>query len=147
MTGMLTGIVKPFTRLCSPCYLEGEFKKNSLQNTFLSLGYLDPGNLVSKVITRARSWRALKMIGPQKCPVYLKLPYLGNTSEKFSKKKSEEVYQVFSSVRLRTILYIDRPLGGIYKDVSPTQEKSSIIYKFSCHCGSEYVGKHLKGFT
>ena len=99
--GVLTGMVKRFTRLCSPCFLEGELK--TLQNTFLSLGY--PGNLVSKVITRARSSTALKMIGPQKCPVYLKLPYLGNISERFSKKISEEISQVFSSVHLRTVLY------------------------------------------
>ena len=135
-------MVKRFTRLCSPCFLEGELK--TLQNTFLSLGY--PGNLVSKVITRARSSTALKMIGPQKCPVYLKLPYLGNISERFSKKISEEINQVFGAVNLRTILYTDRPLSGIYKDVSPTHEKSNIIYKFSCHCGSDYVGKTSQRF-
>ena len=73
-----------------------------------------------KVITRAKSSTALKMIGPQKCPVYLKLPYLGNISERFSKKISEEINQVFSSVRLRTILYTDRSLSGINKDVCPT---------------------------
>ena len=101
---------------------------------------------ISKVITRARSSTALKMIGPQKCPVYLKLPYLGNISERFSKKISEEISQVFSSVHLRTVLYTDRPLNGIYKDVSPTHEKSNIIYKFSCHCGSDYVGKTSQRF-
>ena len=42
------------------------------------------------VITRARSSTALKMIGPQKCSVYLKFPYLGNISERFSKKISEK---------------------------------------------------------
>ena len=76
----------------------------------------------------------------------LKLPYLGNISERFSKKISEEISQVFSSVHLRTVLYTDRPLSGIYKDVSPTHEKSNIIYKFSCHCGSDYVGKTSQRF-
>ena len=38
----LTSLVKRFIRLCSPCYLEGELQ--TLQNTFLSLGY--PGNLI-----------------------------------------------------------------------------------------------------
>ena len=47
---------------------------------------------------------------------------------------------------LRTILYTDRPLSGNYKDVSPRQEKSNIIYKFSCHCGSDYVGKTSQSF-
>ena len=112
------GLVKRFTRICSPCFLEGELK--TLQNTFLSLGY--PVNLISKVITRARSSSALKMIGPQKFPVYIKLPQLGNISEKFSKKISEEINHVFSSVNLSKIMYTDRPLSGIYKDVSPPKK-------------------------
>ena len=110
-------MVSRFTRLCSPCFLEGELK--IIQINFLSLGY--PGNLVSKVITRARNSTALKMIGPQKWLVNLKLPYLGNISEKFSKKSSKEINKVFSS----TILYTNRPLSEIYKYVSPTQEKSN----------------------
>ena len=140
--GVLTGMVKRFTRLCSPCHLEEELK--TLQNTFLALGY--PGGLISKVITRAKSSSALKMIGPQKCPVYLKLPFLGKVSENFATRISEEIGQVFGSVRLRTVLYTYRPLSGIYKDVSPIQEKSNIIYKFSCHCGSGYVGKTSQRF-
>ena len=43
-------------------------------------------------------------------------------------------------------MFIDRHLNGIYKDVSPTQEKSNIIYKFSFHCGSDYVGKTSQRF-
>ena len=86
------------------------------------------------------------MIGPQKCPVYLKVLYLKNISERFSKKISKNIDQIFRSVRLRAILYTDRPLSGIYKDNSPTQEKSNIIYKFSNHCGSDYVGRTSQRF-
>ena len=53
---------------------------------------------------------------------------------------------MFGSVRLRTVLYTYRPLSGIYKDASPIQEKSNIIYKFQCHCGSDYVGKTSQRF-
>ena len=64
-------------------YNASEFKLQWIfVKSFLSLDY--PGNLVSKVITRVRSSSALKMIDPQKGPVYLKLSYLGNVSEKFS---------------------------------------------------------------
>ena len=55
------GMVKRFTRLCFLYYLKGDLK--NLQNKLFSLGY--PGNLVSKVITRARSSTALKMVNPQ----------------------------------------------------------------------------------
>ena len=82
----LTGMVKRFNRLCSPYYLKSELK--TLQNTFFSRGY--PRNLVSKVITRARSSAALKMIGSQNCSIYLKVWYLGKISEMFSKKISEK---------------------------------------------------------
>ena len=115
-----------------------------LQNNFLALGY--PGGLISKVITRAKSSSALKMIGPQKCPVYLKLPFFGKVSENFTKRISEEVGQVFGSDRLRTVLYTYRQLSEIYKDVSPIQKKSNIIYSFSCNCGSDCVGKTSQRF-
>ena len=64
----------------------------------------------------------------------------------FSKKTSDELNQVFGAVNLRTILYTYRRLSGIYKDVSPTQEKSNIIYKCSCHCCSDYVEKTYQRF-
>ena len=76
----------------------------------------------------------------------LKFSYLENISDRFAEKISEEVNQFFGFIRLRTILYTDRPLSEIYKDVSPTQEKSNIIYKFSFHCGSDYVGKTYQRF-
>ena len=85
MLKVLTGMVKRFTKLCSLCYIGGELKV--LQNTLLSFDY--PGNLVLKVITRERSSTALKMIGSQKCPVYLKPLYLGNISERFFKEISK----------------------------------------------------------
>ena len=65
------------------------------------------------------------MIGPQEFPVYLKLPHLGSTSEKFSLKIFEEVNQDFGSVRLKTVMYIDRPHNVIYKNVSPTKKKAT----------------------
>ena len=53
---------------------------------------------------------------------------------------SEEVNQVFGSGRLRKTLYT-----GIYKDfIQPG--KKYIIYKFNCHCGTDYVGKTSQKF-
>ena len=69
-----------------------------------------------------------------------------NIYERFSKKLSEEVNQVFSSFRLRKVLYTDRPLSWIYKDVSLTKEKGNIIYKIRCHYGSDYVEKTSQRF-
>ena len=80
------GYGEAFHQILFSLLLKGKLK--TLQNTFLSLDF--PGKLVSKVITRTRSSTALNMIDPQKCPVYLKFPYLGNIFERFSKKISEK---------------------------------------------------------
>ena len=74
------GMVKRFTRLCFLCYLKGDLKK--LQNHFFSLGY--PGNLVSKVITRARSSTALKTIDPQSVQCTLNFLTVENFFEIFN---------------------------------------------------------------
>ena len=87
---VLTGSVKRFIRLCSPCKFKDELKR--VQNTSLAHGY--PGNLIYKVITRARSSNALKIIGQ----VYLKLPFVGSISEKYSKTFFEKVSHGFCSV-------------------------------------------------
>ena len=100
-------MVERFTRLCSPCHLEDELK--TLQNTFHVLGY--PGCLISKVI--AKSLSALKLIGRQKCQVYLKLPF-----------------------------------RGVYKDVSPIQEKKvTSSKKLVVTVEVTMWEKYLKGFT
>ena len=72
-------VSKSFTRLCTLCKLKDELK--TFHNTLFALGY--PGNLISKVITRAISSTALKMIGPQKYPIYLNLSLFGSVSEKY----------------------------------------------------------------
>ena len=59
--------------------------------------------------------------------MYLKLPYLGNISKKFSKKISEELNQVFGSVGLKTVLYDDRRLSGIYKEAFSPKKKVTLF--------------------
>ena len=52
-----------------------------------------------------------------------KTSFLGKVSDNFASRVSEEISQVFGSVRLRTVLYTYRPLSGVYEDASPIQEK------------------------
>ena len=42
--------------------------------------------------------------GPQKCPVYLKLPWIGNISLKFEKQVKSNVQNCFTAVQRRVIL-------------------------------------------
>ena len=120
-------------------YPEGGLKK--IQNIFLSRG-----NPVDLVITKFKNLTVLKNVRPKMCPVYLKLSHLGNLSERIYKQCYDEINQVFGYVRLKTILYTNWSLSLIYKNQFPTYEKISIIYKVSCHCDSDYVGKKSQNF-
>ena len=47
----------------------------------------------------------------------------------------------YNDVTLRTI-FTSRPiLPNAKKDVLPTQQRSNLVYQFTCHCGSRYVGR------
>ena len=40
----------------------------------------------------------------------------------------------------------NRPLNGIVKGAKPTNELTSVVYVFSCHCGNNYVGHTSQRF-
>ena len=47
----------------------------------------------------------------------------------------------FSAVEPRVIYSTSELLSATNKDVLPALQKSSVIYQFSCHCDSRYVGR------
>ena len=55
----------------------------NLKSIFLSNGY--PGRLLDKLFDYNNNNKE-KFIGPEKCPVYLKLPWLGDISENYFEK-------------------------------------------------------------
>ena len=77
----------------------------------------------------------------KKTSVYLKLPYIGTVSEKFSTAINNAVSKCFDSMTLRVHL-VSRPmLKTATKDVLPTNRQSSVLYRFKCSCDSAYIGK------
>ena len=82
------------------------------------------------------------VFGPKKCDVYIKLPWLGEKSERFSHLISKAVLSTYNAVKLCPVFSSNPILPSSQKDILPSQEKSKIIYQFQCaHCGSAYVGK------
>ncbi len=56
-----------------------------IESTLINNGY--PEDLISACFhNKIAGFSADKKIGPQKCPVYLKLPYIGNVSMRFEKQ-------------------------------------------------------------
>ena len=82
--------------------------------------------------------------GPNNCPVYLRLPYLGKVAKFLKNKVKETINSTFGAVNLR-ISHFTR-LNGIFKDVTPDPEKNKVIYRFKCHCESVYIGRTSQTF-
>ena len=84
-----------------------------------------------------------KICRPQKCPVYLRLPYLGDFSERITKTIRHHVEKTFMSVNMRTVFSTKSILPKSTKDVLPSLTKSKVVYQFKCaHCDSVYVEEH-----
>ena len=122
--------------ICSPENLDSELKQ--LKKLFADNGY--PEHLVNKIMSSYVA-RANPTVWPKKCRVYIKLPYIGQISDRFSKQIKGCVTKCYYATMVK-VLFSSRPnFRGMKKDPLPTQTLSNIIYKFSCYCGSNYVGK------
>ena len=77
----------------------------------------------------------------EKCPIYLHILWIGNTSMKFEKQITSAVKRCFSSVEPHVIFNTRQLLPAIKKDVLPSHHHSNVIYQFVCHSDSRYVGR------
>ena len=62
-------------------------------------------------------------------------------STRFEKQVKSAVKQCFSAVGPRVVCSTNELLSATNKDVLPALRKSNVIYQFSCHCDSRYVGR------
>ena len=82
------------------------------------------------------------LIGPKRCPVFLRLPWIGNSaSAKFEKKIKQAVQPVFRTCEVR-VCFTSKPMfRPCIKNTIPAHHRSNVIYLFECRCGHRYVGK------
>ena len=90
---------------------------------------------------KMKQFHALPKFGPEKCPVYLRLPLLCSVFTRFEKQVKSAVKQCFSAMEPRVVYSTNELLSATNKDVLPALQKSNEIYQFSCHCDSRYVGR------
>ena len=88
-----------------------------------------------------KQFQALPKYGPEKCPVYLRLLFLGSVSIRFEKQVKSATKQFSSALEARGVYSTNKLLSAANKDVLPALHKSNVIYQFSCHCDSRYVGR------
>ena len=82
-----------------------------------------------------------KRFGPENCPVYLGVSWIGKTSINLDKNVKTVVESCYGSVITRVVFTSKRMLPVAHKDVLPTMLKSSVVYEYSCYCDSGYVGR------
>ena len=86
------------------------------------------------------NFAAEKAFGPEKRPVYLKLPWIGNISLKFENQITKAITSCFHAVKPR-VVYNTRVMPTLLKNASvPTTQKSCVVYEFVCRFEARYVG-------
>ena len=90
---------------------------------------------------RKTHFQLLPKKGPKKCPVYPKLPWIGNISLKFEKQVKSNVQNCFRAVDPRVIFQTRKILPSIYKDAVPITHQTMVIHQYVCRCDCRYVGR------
>ena len=126
-------------RICSQSKLKQEL--DNISKLFSKLGYPEPiiRNTIKQVVTK--STLPPPSVESDKSIVRIRLPYIGPVSHRFDKQLTSTVQSTFPSVKVQVAFVTQVPFRGFTKDSSPTPEKNNTIYRFKCHCESDYVGK------
>ena len=124
--------------ICSKSKLDSELEK--LTKIFLENGY--PEDVISVYIKeKIGNFSADVKFGPQKCPVYLKLPWIGYSSLRFESQIKQAITNCFFAVNPRVVYSTKKALPSIQKECVPATQKRSVVYEFTCQCDSGYVGR------
>ena len=106
-----------------------------------------PKDVIKQQILRTTARFSIpKPFGPDKCPVYLKVPWMGEPSTKLpttlpSSGVKAAFDNCFASVNPRVIFTSKSVLFIAHKNVVLVTKKSNVIYVFQCHCDSRYLGR------
>ena len=102
----------------------------------------NPTNVINgQIAKKIAQFSTLKRFGPEKCPLYLRVPWINKPSTNLEKEAKTAVESCYGSVSTRLIFTSKRVLPVARKDVPPTTQKSSVIYEYKCHCDCRYVGR------
>ena len=97
--------------------------------------------LLSCINQNLANFAAEKTFGPEKCPEYLKLPWIGNVSSKFENQIRDVITSPYYAVNPRVVYNTRVMLPSAKKDCVLTTQKSCVVYEFSCRCEARYVGR------
>ena len=106
-----------------------------------------PEDIVRSVIgDKIAHFHKTKVASAQRCPVYLRLPRLGEISDRFADQISACIRRCYFASNLRVVYRTRTVLPSGRKD-APPQHSSASIYSFRCTCGLQYTGKTGQGLN
>ena len=73
--------------------------------------------------------------------LFLRLPYIGSRGERFAKSITTAVGKHYFPAAVRVIFQTRTAFVSMCKDVLPPHHINSVIYKYTCSCGSDYIGR------
>ena len=127
--------------ICSAERLLSE--RNKIKFILQSNGYRKHA-IKSFMAKKMQQFHALLKFESERCPVYLRLPWLGSVFTQFEKQVRSAMKQCFSAVEPRVVYSTNELLSATNKDVLSALRKSNVIYQLSCHCDSRYVRRNSR---
>ena len=125
---LISTLVPRVLMICTKRRLNEEIER--IKKILLDNGY--PKNIINAQITKKiAQFSTLKRFGPEKCPVYLRVPWIGKPSTNLEKEVKTAVESCYGSVSTRLVFTSKRMLPVARKDVLPAIQKSFVIYESS----------------
>ena len=79
--------------------------------------------------------------GPQKCPVCLKLPWIGKISLNFETQTKITINRCYQAAEHRIIFTTKKILPAVHKNILPSLQQSMVVYQYVCRCDCRYVDR------
>ena len=123
--------------ICSELKLDSE--TDFITETLFYNGFLE--DIVQSVTGyKIAHFHKTKVASAQRCPVYLRLLWLGKIRDRFTDQISTCIRRCYFASYLR--VYCTRAfLPSGRKDVLPFQYRCALIYSFRCTFGLKYIGR------
>ena len=93
---------------------------------------------ISKKIAR---FSTAKPFGPEKCPVYLRAPWIDSASQQLEHQIKSAVQNYNGAVSPRLVFLSQFMLPAAKKDVLLANQRRKVIYEYVCRCDSRYVSR------
>ena len=126
--------------ICSVDKLPSEIE--FIKSTLMTNGY--PEGIINRVLNSDRTCTPItNNVGGQNgtTMVYIRLPFIGPPSAIYKQRITAVISRCYPTVLPRVILTSRPILSSAQKDVLPTINRSNLVYQFTCHCDSRYVGR------